>query len=203
WTVPEDFHAGNYSVDLTYNGNDDYNPSVNTSNAEVHFAILSLDLVSDSYYDVKTGDIVTSTFKLSNNGTYVAKDVYATFSIPKGLSFVSASVDSGSYYWDSKSRILTWYIPEVGFDDLFIKITVKAETEGTFVIVPNLISDDPCYVNGNVTINSVSVNNTNHTIHNKTVQPVNGIAMQNTGNPLALIIASLFVLIIGICKRKI
>ena len=45
----------------------------------------------DSYwYDF--GDIVTSTFKLSNNGTYVAKDVYATFSIPKGLSFVSASV---------------------------------------------------------------------------------------------------------------
>ena len=119
------------------------------------------------------------------------------------MSFVSASVDSGSYYWDSKSRTLTWYVPEIGFDDLFIKITVKAETEGTFVIVPNLISDDPCYVNGNVTIHSESVNNTNHTIHNKTVQPVKGIAMQNTGNPFALIIATLFVLIIGIYKRKI
>ena len=34
-TVPEDFRAGNYSVNLTYNGNDDYNPSNGSSNAEV------------------------------------------------------------------------------------------------------------------------------------------------------------------------
>lgn len=191
WTVPKDFEAGNFTVDITYNGNGNYTGSNNKSNVEITFPYIYLMLINDGFYKVNVGDVVTAMYKLGNNGTATAYDVYAYFYIPKGLEFITASVDYGKWSWDSKTRILTWHLDEVPVGDPFINITVRATAPGTYIIVPSLSCDEHYYVNGNVTI----VVAEEDVVPDEPSDVVESSALHPTGNPIFAILLCLLTLI--------
>ena len=90
WTIPEDFHAGNYTVNLTYNGNENYKPSENTSNAEV----VALDtVVSAGNVSGKPGETVTVDISVvDENGNFV-RDGNVTVVLPDGSNVTVSVVD--------------------------------------------------------------------------------------------------------------
>jgi len=122
WTVPSDFAAGNYTVDANYNGNDDYNPSENSTEAVI--SALDTTTVVDPVSG-KPGETVPVNVTVTDENGNPVRDGNVTVVLPDGTS-VTVTVVNGSASVD-------WTVPE----DYVGDYKANATYEGTDVYNPS------------------------------------------------------------------
>lgn len=148
WNVPKDYDKGNYSVNLTYKGNNHYNDADNVSIIKITEAKIDLELVKGNY-SLKAGDKGDIIYKLSNTGDGNAKNIISKFSIPKGLKLISVSPEYGTYEWNSKTRTLTWNLNQINPNEEYsIKFNVEGLSKGDYIIIPSIDCNCPSKIEG-------------------------------------------------------
>ena len=143
----------------------------------------------------KVGDTVKITFKVGNNGPGTAYNTTMTLKIPKGLQFIKAIAESGTFTYDASTSTITWYLGDLGVVDPYLNVWTKVLEKGTYAISPVLST---------LTYDPDLANSTESIIVNAQSSSSN-VGMQHTGVPIsAAIVAFLMVLggIFGSKKRK-
>ena len=187
--------------------------------------------ITASKNDPQVGDTVTYTFKLGNNGPGVAENVVYTYVIPEGLEFAGASVDQGTWTYDSTTRTLTWNLGDVEVGDPYLWLDLNILAAGTYNLQPSIsvsgynpelssnigsllvnavlaVQNTDNDSNADGTGNDSSTDGTSIVNAASTTNVVNAsnnnIPMQNTGIPLTGLISALLLIGSGLAlgKRK-
>lgn len=90
----------------------------------------------------KVGDAFTITQKLTNSGHDVGKNTVLTYKVPRGLEFIKASVSTGKYTYNSKTRTLTWNIPSAKVGLSTLKIIMKVSGVSRYVVTPTTLNSE-------------------------------------------------------------
>ena len=122
--------AGTYPVTVSYPGTADYAASSGIETLTVNPASYLYMNVTTSNGNPTVGQTSVVTYKLSNNGPDNATNVVMTLQVPEGLEFVGASVDSGSWTYNTANRTLTWTLDNVPVGDPYLNITLKSLSVG-------------------------------------------------------------------------
>lgn len=146
----------------------------------------------------KVGETVKITFKVGNNGPGTAYNTTLVLKIPKGLQFIKAVAQSGTFKYDASTSTITWYLGDLGVVDPYLNVWTKVLAKGTYAISPVLstLTYDPDLANNtqSIVVNAQSANSSSK-----------DVGMQHTGVPIgAALVALLMVLggIFGSRKRK-
>lgn len=169
--------------------------------------------VTTSKSNPHVGDTSVITYKLSNSGPDTANNVTVTFKIPDGLNFVTATVDSGNWTYNSTTRMLTWTLDNVPVGDPYLNITVTPLSTGSYTItstITSLTANQNTNLLPSITINAQTPNNNNPTGNNSTGNNTGNtvhaatqtIAMQHTGVPLAGLALAILTIFSGILPRR-
>lgn len=204
--------SGNFTVTASFSGSDDYLSSTRSGTLTVTPSAYLYIKVTSSKNNPSVGEATVLKYKLGNNGTDTAYNVTASFIIPDGLKFVTASVDVGNWTYNSTTRTLTWTLDSVPVGDPYLNITAVPLASGSYTVISTITS---LTYNANTNIppaitviapknggnNSSSGNGSVSTV--KAVSTVKTIPMQHTGVPLAgLLLGILAVLGGAILPRK-
>ena len=178
--------GGTYNIQVDFLGDDYYLTSNGTGTLKVPQSDLYVKIWA-SNNKPHVGDSITITFKVGNRGVDTAQNVVLTMKIPKGMEFVKANVDVGTFTYNKATGVITWNIGNVPVGDPYLYLVVKVLKSGKFVFKPHLSTEtyDPNLVDntGILVVNAQSSNNNHHKI-----------PMQHTGIPIgALLIAILAV----------
>jgi len=214
---------GNYTVTVSYNGNADYLSSTGNGNLTVNPSAYLYLNVTSSKDNLNVGETSIITYKLSNSGSDGADNVKVSLQIPNGLEFVTASVDSGNWTYNSTTNTLTWTLANVPVGDPYLYLTVKPLSTGNYTIL-SFINSETANANTNtspsITINAKTPNNPNVPTGNnttnttttttptnptdiKTVSAVtNTIPMEHTGVPLAGLALAILAIFGGMLPRR-
>jgi uncharacterized repeat protein (TIGR01451 family) len=145
------------------------------------------------------GDSVLYTLKVGNKGPDVAKDVVMTYVIPEGLEFAGATVDVGTYTYNSAKRTITWVIGDVPVGDPYMLLSLRIAQPGHYIINPVLSTStyDPTLNSAteSITVNALKKPNTVKAA-SKT------IPLQKTGLPLAGIVLAILAVFSGLVMPK-
>ena len=87
----------------------------------------------------KVGETVKITFKVGNNGPGTAYNTTMVLKIPKGLLFIKAIAESGTFTYDASTSTITWYLGDLGVIDPYLNVWTKVLAKGTYAISPVLI----------------------------------------------------------------
>ena len=161
----------------------------------------STDLELDNDADkenIHVGDLVTWILEVKNNGPNVAKNVKLLDQLPEGLKFVRYSASKGVF------NITTgiWEIGDLQVGEKqVLKIVTKALTLGEKTNKANLTSDteitvpDKCYEEEEIDVVKKTYNvKAESKKFSKTLYP--------TGNPIAVLLVSVLVLLGASIKRR-
>lgn len=151
----------------------------------------TLEVLEKDSFNVNVGDTFKIKYKLSNIGTATGHNVDTIFVIPKGLEFVSASVDIGTFEYSEQFSGYVWHIDEVVVGDPFLNLTLKAIKPGNYQMSTTVGLWE---VLSNAAVVDVSVNSTNASDNGVSTLP-------QTGNPLVALLLTLFVLPI-VARKK-
>ncbi|MDO5842345.1 MAG: DUF11 domain-containing protein, partial [Methanobrevibacter ruminantium] len=169
WTVPEDY-VGDYAVDVTYNGNDVYNPSSGNGAITV-IPIIDLEInISVDRNVVNYGDVVEFIITVRNNGPSDASEVTATNVIPNGFVYLADNCSDANYQtiksdllgssassqsYDSSGDV--WFIGDLAKgEEVKLSILARVNYVGNKSVSTSVIAyeNESTYVNNN---DSVSV----------------------------------------------
>ncbi len=146
--------------------------------------------------NVYVGDLITWTLEAKNKGPIPAKNVKVFDELPDGLKYVDSSATKGSF--DLESGIWDIGDLDVGARE-FLNIITKALTPGEKVNKANLTSDtnitdpDECYEEEEIDVLEHSKKVYSNKV-SKTLLP--------TGNPIAILILSICVLLTANIRRR-
>lgn len=146
--------------------------------------------------NVHIGDLVTWTISVINLGPNTAKNVKVNDQLPEGLKYVSHTTTKGTF--DPITGI--WNIGELLVKDgeVFLKIITKALTPGEKINKANLTTDSD-----NLNPESYEEEEIDVLEHEKAEVHAATNIIHPTGNPLVLVIVSLFaILVTGIRFKK-
>jgi uncharacterized repeat protein (TIGR01451 family) len=158
---------------------------------------LELDNDADKE-NIKVGDFVTWVIEAKNKGPNVAKNVKVSDQLPDGLKFVKYSATKGDF--DSSTGVWDIGDLEVG-EEQVLKIVTKALTTGEKVNKANLTSDtesttpDRCYEEEEIDVYKDSQ-------YKKVQAKKVSSLMYPTGNPIAVLLVSVLVLLTTSFKRR-
>lgn len=149
--------------------------------------------------NIAVGDLVTWILQAKNYGPNLAKNVKVFVDLPDGLKFVNYSASSGSF--DFKTGI--WDLGDLDANEKpILNIITKALTSGEKILKVNLTSDtnsttpDECYEEEEIMVFDI------HKEEVKSKKVVSNI-LYPTGNPIAVLLVSLMLLLGANIKRKI
>ena len=169
-------------------------PSVSSSNKNSS-AYLILDNDADKEH-IHIGDYVTWIITVANLGPGTAKNVKVFDQLPEGLKYIKHEASKGTF--DPKTGI--WDIGDLLLDDYeFLFITTVALTLGEKINNATLTSDTPNLNNVTYEEEEIDVeeedddDNDNDSIDN---------CLKTAGNPILLVLISLFGCLIVTFKRK-
>jgi autotransporter family porin len=158
---------------------------------------------------IHLGEKFVITIKIGNKGPDIAKNVVIKFTIPKGIDFITASVDQGTWNYNKGTRVFTWNLGDVAVGDPYLYLTLKANKLGKYQLKhllttktfdPNLIRNQMIPLS--IVITTPGDNNGN----NDNESPVNvegkTIGMQKTGLPIAGLIIAILALFGGLASTK-
>ena len=209
-----------YTPNNNWYGTDSFTYTVSDGNGGTTTATVTITVnqaVSNLYIKTTTsspnptvGETFTLTYKLGNKGPDAAENVIITFQIPEGLDFINIHVDNGKYTYNETTRTVTWTLDSVPVGDPYLYLTVKAEGDGTYKIIPsttsatyNLHSGDSGIITINVQTNSNNNNNGNSNNEN-TVNAATKttIGLQKTGLPLNYLILAILMVLSGLIPKR-
>lgn len=205
--------SGNFTYMASYDATADYASSNSTGNLTVNpSAYLYLNVIS-SKTNLNVGETSVIKYKLGNSGSDTANNVTLSFQIPDGLEFVTASVDSGNWTYNTTTRTLTWTLDSVPVGDPYLNITVVPLSKGSYTIIPTITSGT-ANANNNA-LNSLTVNadaQSGSSTLNTTRKAVNAattiktttktVPMQHTGVPLAGLVLAVLAIFGGMLPRR-
>jgi uncharacterized repeat protein (TIGR01451 family) len=183
-------NGGTYNIQVDFIGDDYYIASTATGTLKVPQADLYVKSWA-SKNNPSVGENITITFKVGNRGPDTAENVVFVLKIPKGMEFLKASVDQGTFTYDKATRTITWNIGNVPVGDPYLYLVLRVLESGRYVLQPILSTDtyDP-NLNSNieaVIINAQSGSDNGH-----------GVPMQNTGMPIWGLLMAIMVVCGGI-----
>ena len=151
-------------------------------------------LVLDNDADIENiyiGDHVTWIVSVINEGPDTAENVRVYDELPDGLIYVSHTTTKGTF--DPETGI--WSIRNLSVDDgeVFLYITTKAISVGEKINKATLTSDT-CNLNENESFEEEEIDVFDHAVKAHTVKSI--ASLKETGNPIALILLSLFAIFI-------
>lgn len=161
--------------------------------------------VTPSKTNPVTGETVTYTLKVGNNGPDAAENVVMTYTLPEGMEFVGASDDIGNQWtYDPATRIITWTLGTVPVGDPTLLLNLRFLRGGEFLINPLLSTTtyDPTL---NEETQSLTVNAQQAPVVDPTTvgaEQVNTVAMQSTGTPLAGVILVILMVMGGLVSAR-
>lgn len=166
--------------------------SESTTNSQ---AFLILDNDAD-IENIHIGDYVTWIISVLNKGPDTAKNVKVHDQLPDGLKYIKHTATKGTF--NPKTGI--WDIGDLSIDDgeVFLNITTKALTAGEKINKANLTTDSE-NLNNNESYEEeeIDVVENEPKLSAKAIDP-----KYSSGNPIALIILSLFAILITSVKSK-
>lgn len=144
----------------------------------------------------KVGDTVKITFKVGNNGPGTAYNTTMTLKIPKGLLFINALAESGTFTYDASTSTITWYLGDLGVIDPYLNVWTKVLAKGTYAISPVLstLTYDP-----NLASSTQSIVVSAQAASNNSTDDV---GMQHTGVPIGAAILAILMVLGGIVSSK-
>jgi uncharacterized repeat protein (TIGR01451 family) len=183
-------NGGTYNIQVDFLGDDYYTASTATGTLKVPQADLYVKSWA-SKNNPSVGESITITFKVGNRGPDTAENVVFVLKIPKGMEFVKASVDQGTFTYNEATRTITWNIGNVPVGDPYLYLVLRVLESGRYVLQPILSTDtyDP-NLNSNIEaliINAQSGSDNGHRV-----------PMQNTGMPIWLLLMAIMVVCGGI-----
>ncbi|MDO8870551.1 MAG: PQQ-binding-like beta-propeller repeat protein [Methanobacteriaceae archaeon] len=144
----------------------------------------------------KVGDTVKITFKVGNNGPGTAYNTTMTLKIPKGLQFIKALAQSGTFTYDGSTSTITWYLGDLGVIDPYLNVWTKVLAKGTYAISPILstLTYDPNLARNtqSIVINAQAASNNS----------TDDVGMQHTGVPIGAAIVAFLMVLGGIVSSK-
>ncbi|WP_407424465.1 DUF11 domain-containing protein [Methanobrevibacter sp.] len=151
-------------------------------------------LILDNDADIENiyiGDHVTWIVSVINKGPDTAKNVRVYDELPDGLIYVSHTTTKGSF--NPETGI--WYIGGLSVDDgeVFLYITTKAISVGEKINKATLTSDTR-NLNENESFEEEEIDVFDHAVKAHTEKSI--ATLKATGNPIALILLSLFAIFI-------
>ena len=160
---------------------------------------------------IRLGEKFVITIKIGNKGPDIAKNVVIKFTIPKGLDFITASVDQGTWSYNKATRAFTWNLGDVAVGDPYLYLTLKANKLGKYQLKHLLTTKtyDPSLLRNqmiplSIVITTPGDNNGNNGNGSSVNVEGKTIGMQKTGLPIAGLIIAILALFGGlaISKRK-
>jgi uncharacterized repeat protein (TIGR01451 family) len=144
----------------------------------------------------KVGDTIKITFKVGNNGPGTAYNTTMTLKIPKGLLFIKALAQSGTFTYDASTSTITWYLGDLGVIDPYLNVWTKVLAKGTYAISPVLstLTYDPNLANStqSIVVNAQAASNND----------TEDVGMQHTGVPIGAAILAFLMVLGGIFSSK-
>ena len=213
WNYPIELASNIYPIDVKFLGNTEYANSTGTGKLTVNPAANLYMLTTTSNKNPVAGQSFILTYKLGNYGPNAANNVTVTFRLPEGLEYANLRVDSGNCSYNKATRTITWTMNSVPIGDPYLYLTVKATSDGTYIIKPDITSTTynmNTGNKGNITINVKPNNNNNHKNNNNTngnnTNTVNAatqtITMQHTGMPIAGLVLAILAIFSGMLPRR-
>ena len=208
WTIPSNFPPNNYNIYTTYNGDNIYSSSIDPYQSQL-VVVPSADVVltKEVLPQIGEGQEFTAIIKAENKGPDIAKDVVFSNSIPSAFDFVGASIDKGTWSYNSTTKMFTWNIGNLEVGGIaYLFLTLKGLQAGTYSLSSNLASAsyDPNKENQNAPLivqveategNGIEEGNEN------LVQAGSTIGMQKTGLPVAGLILAILMVLGGLASR--
>ena len=187
-----------------------------TTDVQTVSTYLTINTKSSLYLNVTpstsnpvTGETVTYTLKVGNNGPDPAENVVMTYTLPEGMEFVGASDDVGNTWsYDPNTRILTWTLGTVPVGDPTLLLNLRFLRGGNFLINPLLSTTtyDPTLnqETQSLTVNAQALPVVNPTTPTTIVEAkqVNTISMQSTGAPLVGVIMAILMVMGGLVYNR-
>jgi len=144
----------------------------------------------------KVGETIKITFKVGNNGPGTAYNTTMTLKIPKGLLFIKALAQSGTFTYEASTSTITWYLGDLGVIDPYLNVWTKVLAKGTYFISPVLstLTYDPNLANStqSIVVNAQAASNND----------TNDVGMQHTGVPIGAAIVAFLMVLGGIVSSK-
>ena len=196
-----------YTVLASFAADSNYSGTSNTGMLNVlpsPTGVSDLTITKKVQSIVRLGKNFVVTIKIGNKGPDIAKDVVIKFSIPKGLDFITASVDQGTWNYNKATRLFTWNLGDVAVGDPYLNLTLKANKLGQYQLKHLLTTTtyDPSLENQMTPLNIVITdpgdngNGSSVNVEGKT------IGMQETGTPIACLILAILALFGGLASSK-
>ena len=183
-------NGGTYNIQVDFIGDDYYIASTAIGTLKVSQAELYVKTWA-SKNNPSVGESITITFKVGNRGPDAAENVVFVLKIPKGMEFVKANVDQGTFTYDKATRTITWNIGNVPVGDPYLYLVVKVLESGKYILQP-ILSTDTYDPNLNSNIEAVIINAQSGSDNGDRVP------MQNTGMPIWLLLMAIMVVCGGI-----
>ena len=188
--------------------NNDTNEVSLSSELESNSVKTSAYIVLDNDADkenIYVGDYVTWILKAQNFGQDIAKNVKLYNKLPDGLKYIKHTTTKGTF--DSVSGV--WNIGDLRVEDGLVKllITVKALTAGEKVNKAYITSDTPnsndkTYEEEEIDVFPRDNSKTSESEKHVPAKSLHDTRLHETGNPVFLILVSLFILFISDIRRK-
>ena len=158
-------------------------------------------LILDNDADIENiylGDQVVWIVSVINMGPDTAKNVKVFDQLPDGLKYVSHTLTKGTF--DPKTGI--WDIGDLSVEDgeVFLNITTLAISVGEKINKANLTTDSINLNNESYEEEEIDVFDHDDEDSDKTVRAAT--SMHPTGNPLAMVLISLFMIFVTSVKSK-
>lgn len=214
--------GGNYLYTASYEGGLGHEEANAYSNLLVPQSEVFLSIISNAS-NLKVGDTVKITYTLTNNGPDASEGVSFSYTLPKGLQFLSNNANLGNSNYDPISNKINWEIPSFGVGSGKLDVIMKINDEGRFNLTPTLntgtydesiknvanryLTIKNPIVNENIgndkednTSKYQNLNITKENMPNKNI--VQASTMKSTANPILLLILLIFSIFIGSIKFK-
>lgn len=196
--------VGDYVVVAGFAGETGYDASQGSGAMHVDPAANLTLTAINSNRDPAVGDVFLVTYKLTNYGPDVARDVTVTFTLPEGLEYVNLSVNGGKCSYDPATRLVTWTLADVPVGDTELYLTLRAAFGGDYTITPRVVPETYNWGSTgvlNVMVRSENSSENSSSSSNGSVNSVNAassiqtVGMQSTGtNLIGLVLGILAVL---------
>ena len=198
---------GSYTLLASFAADSQYSGTSNTGMLNVLSSptgVSDLTITRKVQSIVRLGKNFVVTIKIGNKGPDIAKDVVIKFSIPKGLDFITASVDQGTWNYNKATRLFIWNLGDVAVGDPYLNLTLKANKLGQYQLKHLLTTTtyDPTLENQMTPLSIVITdpgdngNGSSVNVEGKT------IGMQKTGTPITCLIIAILAIIGGLASSK-
>lgn len=179
------------------NSESDGNTTTNettTNNESKAYLILDNDADKENIY---IGDYVTWILSVINNGPDTAKNVKVVDELPDGLKYITHATTKGTF----NPGTGIWNIGDLAVSEgeVFLNITTQALSAGEKINKANLTSDT-YNLNENESYEEEEIDVLEHEAKAYTAKSID--SSRTTGNPIALIVLSLFAIFITSTKSN-